>query len=131
MALSSPFIQIGLKRKEKCIYVVDSHTSDQIRDFLSQEGADVKALEQLAQLVMLRDSEAYTKNGSFDPDMMISLLASDTKRAIAEGCTALRVTGEMTWVLRGLPGSDRMIEYEAKLNRDFFFKISMHSPLPV
>ena len=26
----------------------------------------------------------------------------------------------MTWVLRGVPGSERLIEYEAKLNRDFF-----------
>jgi two-component system, sensor histidine kinase PdtaS len=117
-----PFILIGLKRNEKCIYVVDSHTSNQIRGFLIQEGIDAKALEQSGQLVMLRESEAYTKDGSFDPDKMISLLARETQRAIAEGYTALRVTGEMTWVLRGGPGSERLIEYEAKLNRDFFTK---------
>ena len=117
-----PFILIGLKRKEKCIYVADSYTIDQIREFLSQEGVDVKALEHSGQLIMLLESETYTKNGSFDPDKMISLLANETQRAIADGYTALRVTGEMTWVLRGQPGSDRVIEYEAKLNRNFFPK---------
>ena len=117
-----PFILIGLKRKEKCIYVADSHTIDQIREFLSQEGVDVKALEHSGQLIMPLESETYTKNGSFDPDKMISLLAKETQRAIADGYTALRVTGEMTWVLRGQPGSDRVIEYEAKLNRNFFPK---------
>jgi hypothetical protein len=28
----------------------------------------------------------------------------------------------MTWVLHGLPGSERLLEYEAKLNRDFYPK---------
>jgi PAS domain S-box-containing protein len=31
----------------------------------------------------------------------------------------LRVTGEMSWALQGLPGSERLIEYEAKLNGFF------------
>jgi PAS domain-containing protein len=50
---------------------------------------------------------------------MILLLQEETERALDEGYSALRVTGEMTWALRGLAGSNRLIEYEAKLN-DFF-----------
>ena len=47
---------------------------------------------------------------------MIALLRAEAERALAEGYSALRVTGEMSWVLRGLPGSERLIEYEAKLD---------------
>jgi PAS domain S-box-containing protein len=53
---------------------------------------------------------------------MIALLISETEKAIADGYQALRVTGEMTWVLRGYPGSEKLLEYEAKLNSDFFPK---------
>jgi hypothetical protein len=47
---------------------------------------------------------------------MIALLRADTERALAEGYSALRATGEMTWALRGLPGSERLIEYETRLS---------------
>jgi len=46
---------------------------------------------------------------------MIALLRSQTERALAEGYAALRVTGEMSWASRDLPGSERLIDYEAKL----------------
>jgi hypothetical protein len=73
-----------------------SHTADRIRGFLSQEGINIKALEQSSQLVLLKESEAYTKKGSLDPDKMTSFLAIETQRTIAEGYTVLRLTGEMT-----------------------------------
>jgi two-component sensor histidine kinase len=38
---------------------------------------------------------------------------------VREGYTALRATGEMTWVLRGPPGAERLIEYEVLLNKFF------------
>jgi chemotaxis family two-component system sensor kinase Cph1 len=118
-AAAVPFISIGLKRGERCIYVVDTSTADEIRKYLAEEGADVASAERSGQLVILNETQAYTREGSFDPDRMIALLISETEKAIAEGYPALRVTGEMTWVLRGHPGSERLLEYEAKLNRDF------------
>ncbi|MFC1945910.1 PAS domain S-box protein [Chloroflexota bacterium] len=113
-----PFLTIGLNRGEKCIYVVDSSTADEIRGYLGEEGIDVTAAEETGHLVILQETAAYIREGSFDPDAMIALLQSETQKAIAEGYPALRVTGEMTWVLRGYPGSEKMLEYEAKLNRD-------------
>ncbi|MCJ7654664.1 MAG: MEDS domain-containing protein, partial [Dehalococcoidia bacterium] len=37
-AAVAPFISIGLKRGEKCIYVVDTSTADEIRKYLGGEG---------------------------------------------------------------------------------------------
>jgi diguanylate cyclase (GGDEF)-like protein/PAS domain S-box-containing protein len=117
-----PFIRIGIERGEKCIYVVDAHTAKEVQQYLKQEGIDVTKAEKSGQLTILHESEAYTKEGSFDPDRMIQFLISETRKAISEGYPALRVTGEMTWMLKGLPGSEKIIEYEAKLNRDLFPK---------
>jgi PAS domain S-box-containing protein len=117
-----PFLKVGLERGEKCLYVVDSHTANQIHHFLKMEGIDVESVKQSGQFVILHESEAYTRDGSFDPDRMIALLISETEKALSEGYPALRITGEMTWVLKGHPGSEKLIEYEAKLNSDLFPK---------
>ena len=119
-ATAMPFIAIGLKRGEKCMYVVDANTTDDIRRYLAEDGTDVASVEQSGQFALLHETEAYTREGSFDPDRMIALLIEETKKAVASGYPALRVTGEMTWVLHGHPGSEQALEYEAKLNRDFF-----------
>ena len=71
------------------------------------------------QFSILTSDAAYMRAGVFDPAGMISLLEAETEAAVAEGYSALRVTGEMSWALRGLPGSERLIEYETLLN-DFF-----------
>lgn len=115
-----PFLAIGLKRGEKCLYVVDARTADQLRGFLHQAGVDVAASEASGQLVIWHEGEAYTREGSFDPDRMIGLLRAETEKAIAEGYSALRTTGEMSWALRGHSGSEKVLEYEAKLNQEFF-----------
>jgi PAS domain S-box-containing protein len=119
-AAAVPFIAVGLKRGEKCLYIADTSTADEIRKYLAEEGIDVASAEKSGQLSILNQAEAYTIEGSFDPDSMIALLVEETEKAIAEGYPALRVTGEMTWVLRDYPGSEKLLEYEAKLNRDFF-----------
>jgi PAS domain S-box-containing protein len=121
-AAAAPFISIGLKQGEKCIYIVDTSTAEEIRKYLLEEGVDVASAEKSGQLSILHETEAYTREGSFDPDRMIALLISETEKAVSEGYPALRTTGEMTWVLRGHPGSAKLLEYEAKLNRDLFPK---------
>lgn len=118
-ALVTPFLRKGLELGQKVIYIVDVRTAETILDYLRDDGVDVKPYLQRGQLLILAKDESYTRNSVFDPDGMINLLQSETEGALAEGFTALRVTGEMTWALRGLPGSERLIEYEARLN-DFF-----------
>lgn len=114
-----PFVRLGLERGEKCVYVADDNTSAEVLEQMKRGGVDtVRALETGA-LSVITKKEAYLKQGYFDPDWMIQFLKEATDAAKAEGYTGLRVTGEMTWVLGGDPGSERLMEYEAKLN--YFF----------
>ncbi len=115
-----PFIVAGLERNEKCIYVIDARTADQIRSVFKNAGHDLEEFEKSGRFTILHEREAYTINGFFDPDLMIELLIAETEKAVQEGFTALRMTGEMSWALRGYAGSDRILEYEARLNRELF-----------
>ena len=121
-AAVSTFLVTGLRQGEKCYYIVDTHTADQVRVLLHEQGVDVTTAEASGQLVILHESEVYTRDGFFDPDQMIAYLVTTVGKTIAEGYNALRSAGEMSWVLRGHPGSNRFVEYEAKLNRDVFTK---------
>lgn len=120
-AAIAPFVRFGLERGEKCVYVADDNTSAEVLANLELGGIDVKGALKSGALSVLTKKDAYLKEGYFDPDLMIDFLREATAGAIAAGFNGLRVTGEMTWVLGGDYGSDRLIEYESKLN-SFFLK---------
>lgn len=113
------YIRGGLEAGERVMYIADASSGREIRELLQHAGIDVGKAEGRDQLRFLTAEEAYLREGRFDPEAMIALLREGTKEALDQGFTGLRVTGEMTWALRGLPGSERLMEYEALLN-DFF-----------
>ena len=119
-ALLTPFMLQGLERREKVIYIVDAQTGEQVGNYLRDDGVEVKPYLDSGQLTILEADKTYIKKGGFDPEEMITRLRGETECALAEGYSALRVTGEMSWASKGLLGSERLIEYEASLNRFFF-----------
>jgi hypothetical protein len=121
-AVVTSLLVTGLRRGERCIYITDTTTTHELHTVLQEQGVDVTAAEGSGQLAVLHESDFYTRGGFFDPDRVISLIITKTEAAIAEGYHALRVAGEMNWVFRGKPGSSRWLEYEARLNTDFFPK---------
>jgi hypothetical protein len=61
-------------------------------------------------------SEGYFPQGSFSPDDMIARLRQAYMECQANGLIGARFAGEMTWALRGIPGADRILECETRLN---------------
>ena len=118
-AVLTPFLRQGLEQGEKVAYIVDARTAETVLGYLRDDGLAPRPYLARGQLVLLTRDDAYMREGVFDPEGMIALLRAETEQALAEGYPALRVTGEMTWALRGLAGSERLIEYEAKLNEFF------------
>jgi signal transduction histidine kinase len=117
--LLSPFLRQGLERHEKVLCIADDHTAGQILGYLSADGVEVNPYVQRGQLSIRGSDEACLADGRFEPERMIARLRSETERTTGEGYKALRVAGEMSWALKGIPGGERMIEYEAKLNTFF------------
>ena len=118
-ALVVDFVREGMRRREKMLYIVNLQTAAQLKATLAAADIAVDPLLESGQLVILAAKDAYLRDGEFDPDKMIGLLRSETEAALAAGYPALRATGEMTWALAGEPGSERLVEYESKLNRFF------------
>lgn len=112
-----PFIQIGLERGEKCVYIADENSAADVLAAMRQAGVDVDGTVKSGALTVAGKQDSYLRQGYFDPDLMIEFLRESTKAAKSAGYSALRVTGEMTWMLGGDPGAERLIEYESKLNR--------------
>src|SRR6185436_8707970 len=106
---------IGLDRGEKCIYIADDGTEAVVREAMSLEGIDVERAIATDRLVLEKKEAAYLKGGSFDPEWMFTFWAEAAAEAIGQGFSALRVTGETEWLLRGASGLERWMEYESRM----------------
>jgi len=114
-AVAIPFIQIGLDRGEKCIYIADDGTVGDVRQAMESEGIDVERAIASKALVLATKEQAYLKHGSFHPDWMFTFWKEATQLAMSDGFSAVRATGETEWVLRGGRGLERWMEYESRL----------------
>jgi PAS domain S-box-containing protein len=114
-AVAIPFIQIGLDRGEKCIYIADDGSVGDVRQAMQSEGIDVDRATTSKALVLATKEQAYLEHGSFHPDWMFTFWKEATQLAMSEGFSALRATGETEWVLRGGRGLERWMEYESRL----------------
>lgn len=110
------FIKIGLARNERCIYIVDESPIGRVLNAMRAQGIAVEQAMDSGALIITNQQDTYLQQGIFDPDRMINTLKDAIIDAKRDGFSALRATGEMTWILGGHPGVDRLTEYEAKLN---------------
>lgn len=115
-----PFFEKGLNNNEKCIYIADDNSTDEVVAEFEKAGVAINKFIKSGKFVLLTKRETYLKNGYFDPEKMIQLLKNTEKDALNEGYSGVRGSGEMTWQI-GSTGSNKLIEYEAKLN-DFIPK---------
>jgi hypothetical protein len=93
----------------KVVYIADGDSSDVALSGLQATEADVAGALASGQLAMQADFTTYTRDGVFDPERMVQLLRQETEQALGEGHTALRVTGEMTWVELQLKGDLELV----------------------
>jgi len=114
-AVAIPFMRMGLDRGEKCVYIADDGTLGDVREAMHLGGINVDRATESNALVLATKEQAYLKRGSFDPDWMFSFWKEATDSAMSEGFSALRVTGETEWVVRGGRGLERWMEYESRL----------------
>ena len=109
-----PFLEIGLERREKVIYIADENSAVSVRDVMRERGIDIDG--RVCEVVTVHDS-LHSKPGHLDPDFAIGFFSRKADEAKAAGFSALRAIGEMTWALGDDTDSGRLIEFEAKINR--------------
>jgi hypothetical protein len=112
----SEYLAQALKCGKKVLYIADGSIHERIIDYMLSTGADARSCLARGQLRILSPAETYLKGGSFDPERMIDRLRGEIEQARSEGYPGLCFTSEMTWALGCFPGSQRLIEFEDRLN---------------
>ena len=85
-----PFILIGLENGEKCIYIADDNTADEVLNAMRSGGIDVESALNKGALVIASKKETYLRQGYFDPDEMIRFLKESTDSAKKEGFSGFK-----------------------------------------
>lgn len=115
LAVAIPFIQIGLDRGEKCIYIADDGRETELREAMHAQGIEVEPAIASNSLVFATKEDAFLRYGAFDADRMPAFWEDAAAEAARQGFSALRATGETEWLLSGPPGHERWAEYESNL----------------
>jgi len=119
------FITDGLALDEKVVFVGDRSTADTVAGWLdghSRAAGTAGAADTVGGrgFLQVRPAEsAYLTEGHFDPDSVLTALRTEVAAAQREAFSGLRLAVEMSWALRGAPGSGRLPEYERRLEEVF------------
>jgi hypothetical protein len=114
--LISKFLGAGIRGGEKVAYFVDTITTDEVRNWLAEMDVEIPRCEASGRFAVTVAEKTYCPNGKFVPEEMLNTLRVYHRGVEDEGYPGCRVSGEMSWALRGIPGSDRLMEYEALVN---------------
>lgn len=111
------FFKEGIDQGEKNLHIVDPGFVAQHRHRLDAAGIDTHSCEACGQLEILPWQKAYLdENGIFDKDRMLALVDHVTGAGRDAGYKRTRIMGNMDWAFMNMPGSEKLIEYEAEVN---------------
>jgi hypothetical protein len=97
-------------------YVADVPSRADLPRALEALDLAAAARDRPGQMATAITAEGYFPTGSFDPDDMLARLRDAWVQCRAQGLDGARFAGEMTWALRGVPGADRILECETRIN---------------
>jgi hypothetical protein len=112
----SEYLAAGVQRGELVRYFADVTSPEEIRAWLLEAGIDLPKAEENGDFAIVKAENAYCPNGRFVPREALDRMVARYDMAKKAGYSGSRASGEMTWALRGIPGSDRLLEYEIRIN---------------
>ena len=112
----SQFLATGIALGEQVVYFADTTTPHEVKCWLEDMGVKLPAERQDGPFSVFKAESVYCPAGRFEPSGMLERVKDFYRRAVSSGYAGARASGEMTWALKGLPGSDRLMEYEALIN---------------
>ncbi|MCL5735532.1 MAG: MEDS domain-containing protein [Actinobacteria bacterium] len=115
--LMAKFLEAGLRDGERVLYLTDVMKPGELLDWLSDLGVEIPSGADEGRFSVVDAESVYCKGGEFIPDRMFDYWGALYDDSVAKGYPAVRATGETSWAVRGIPGSDRLVEYEALLNK--------------
>ncbi|MDX8404218.1 MAG: MEDS domain-containing protein, partial [Mariprofundaceae bacterium] len=115
-AVIPQFLASGLSSGERTGYFARQLPASDLLSSLERLGVDVSSEESEGHFSLSTTEQTYHPDGSFDPDKMIGNLHAFYADSMDKEFSGARISGEMHWALQDIPGADRLLEYEAKVN---------------
>jgi excisionase family DNA binding protein len=115
--LFRPYVVEHLRRREPILYIHEEGARESFMAQIRAEGYDPDELIRVGLLRLLVPTDGYLRASTFVPERMVDFMEAAILAFRASGHERVLISGEMSWYLSGTPGADRMIEYEALLNK--------------
>ena len=112
----SKFVESALPEQEWVSYFADLLSEEELPAHFAHLGIRLPQERAMGHFEGDLANRVYCPDGTFVPKRMLDRVRELYLQSVRKGYQGARATGEMTWALRGLPGSERLIEYESGLN---------------
>jgi MEDS: MEthanogen/methylotroph, DcmR Sensory domain len=106
-----PYLKDGVDAGEQVLNVLDE---DRLRDHRARLEVGGVPVDD-GRLLVSSSEETYLAGGHFDMARMVGFVRDHLVAATAEG-RCVRTAGWMDWIYREAPGTERAMEYEARMN---------------
>jgi DNA-binding CsgD family transcriptional regulator len=111
-----PFVRAALQEDDDVFYFADALVTELLERAIDEPGVASLTRQQLSRLSISSVEDGYFPTGTFEPESMINTLQELYKVSRDDGASGCRVSGEMGWALRDVPGSERLVDYETEIN---------------
>lgn len=107
----------GFSNNGKILYITDTNHPVDVIGFLADAEIDTKHYLRNGQFTITTSAEAQMREISLDSEKIFKFLRNEIIKATKDKYSALCIISEMTCVMLGPPGSERLKEYETIINR--------------
>lgn len=112
----APYLQAGLEAGDQCLLVTEAAAVPFIKDHLGELGVDVEGA--------LASEQLLVSNGGAGVEEMSATFEGAISRARRAGREVIRIGGDMTWALGKMPTPEKLMEWEALVDRNMGSRFS-------
>jgi chemotaxis family two-component system sensor kinase Cph1 len=117
-AIAIPYIEIGLSRNERCLYIAGDNSVAMILEAMDAYGIDVDRAQSEGRLTIATPDQTYLRHGVFEPAGMLQGLQQEIQLSLQQGYAAFRAAGELGWAASLPSALLRLYEYEMMVDAD-------------
>lgn len=123
-AVTARLMRVGLSLSEKCLFAAASAQVKEFCEELQKLQVDVEAMVASGQLVLYDERDIFLSNNGkrFDPYFLLSSHQTFIAQALREGWKAVRISIDMTWLIKDIATPEQILKYEAASDAVFTFQ---------